>query len=371
MTPAEFQGIAKEEDWNSRKVGGAGRSVSSSADRSRVQSHRQAGVSNTLRVLARLLLEGDNSVAGWHVAGALARGKSTFWMSYRAGTGSRAGPATLMSWRDDCNYQHQSRKSKGFRRCDGTSCRAAIPDFGAYADMASTSNEQLVFVNGQASGMLAGEDGLVTTGETVKLSQPPEYGDGPNYWNDRYTQKPEPFEWLTFTPAKGSELMRLIGEVSGGERESKILHVGCGNSRLPEALYDSGYHNIANIDSSEVVISQMQERNSKRAGMTWSAMDATRMQYDKDSFDLVLDKSLIDTLACASDANTVVKKYLAEVVRVLRPGGKLISVSFGTPITRRKFFAESGLTYTVKNPENPMDPLAYWIYIGEKKLGKR
>lgn len=34
----------------------------------------------------------------------------------------------------------------------------------------------------------------------------------------------------------------------------KILNLGCGNSILPEELYDKGYKSIFNIDISSIVI---------------------------------------------------------------------------------------------------------------------
>jgi EEF1A lysine methyltransferase 4 len=34
----------------------------------------------------------------------------------------------------------------------------------------------------------------------------------------------------------------------------KILNLGCGNSVLPEELYDKGFKNVYNVDISSVVI---------------------------------------------------------------------------------------------------------------------
>lgn len=58
--------------------------------------------------------------------------------------------------------------------------------------------------------------------------------------------------------------------------------VGCGNSRLSEEMYDVGYHSIANIDISDIVIKQMREKNAKqRLEMTFEKMDVTQVSWNK------------------------------------------------------------------------------------------
>lgn len=179
------------------------------------------------------------------------------------------------------------------------------------------------------------------------------------YWNHKYTENPDQFDWLTYTEETYMQLQHLIEQLTDGSHECKILHVGCGNSKLPETLYDSGYLSIANIDSSDVVISQMQKRNEQRAGMTWSIMDATHLDYDSDSFDLVIDKGLMDSFACMSGSKGIIRRYLAEVVRVLRPGGKFLCVSKEEQRMRQEYFVASNLSYTMVEPE--------YTYVVEKR----
>lgn len=40
--------------------------------------------------------------------------------------------------------------------------------------------------------------------------------------------------------------------------------VGCGNSKLSEQMFDSGYENVKSIDISEVVIERMKEIAQKK-----------------------------------------------------------------------------------------------------------
>lgn len=78
--------------------------------------------------------------------------------------------------------------------------------------------------------------------------------------------------------------------------ECKILVIGCGNSKMSEEMYDDGFTNLTNIDISQVVIDQMKVRNEERPSMQWIKMDVTEMTFENESFDIVLDKSTIDTL---------------------------------------------------------------------------
>lgn len=60
----------------------------------------------------------------------------------------------------------------------------------------------------------------------------------------------------------------------------KMLVVGCGNSQLSENLYDVGYHNITNVDISDIVIKQMSDKNKdKRPEMSFIKMDVMKVSH--------------------------------------------------------------------------------------------
>merc|ERR1711933_495168 len=90
-----------------------------------------------------------------------------------------------------------------------------------------------------------------------------------------------------------------------------------------------GYQNITNIDISSVVIQQMAARNQQRKRMSWQQMDATEMSFDNFMYDVVLDKSVLDTFMCMKDRDHIIRKYLCEVRRVLKPGGTFLCLCFG------------------------------------------
>ena len=59
----------------------------------------------------------------------------------------------------------------------------------------------------------------------------------------------------------------------------KILVIGCGNSELSANMYDFGYHNITNVDISDVVIQQMVEKNAvRRPDMKFVKMDILQVR---------------------------------------------------------------------------------------------
>lgn len=106
--------------------------------------------------------------------------------------------------------------------------------------------------------------------------------------------------------------------------------VGCGNSELSERLYDAGCQNLTNIDVSEVVIRQMNERNAKqRPLMTYQLMDATQTTFPDSHFQAVLDKGTLDAILPNTEERTleIATKFLVEIGRLLQCGGRYLCVS--------------------------------------------
>lgn len=147
----------------------------------------------------------------------------------------------------------------------------------------------------------------------------------PEYWNSFFKkQGHKAFEWY-------GEFAHLCGIVHKYIKPTdKVLMVGCGNSRLSEDMYDVGYHNITNIDISDTVIRQMNEKNNKTRGeLTYEKMDATQMTYEDGTFSVAVDKGTLDALAVDQEEKTLatVNAMFEEVSRVLRLGGRYVIVS--------------------------------------------
>merc|ERR1712113_295331 len=88
--------------------------------------------------------------------------------------------------------------------------------------------------------------------------------------------------------------------------------------------------------------------------MRWLEMDATRMEAFHDcSFDLVLDKGVLDTFTCIANALITVARYLKEIVRVLRPGGTYLCISYAEPSRRVHFLQMPQLHFSLRQIEIP------------------
>lgn len=163
-----------------------------------------------------------------------------------------------------------------------------------------------------------------------------------------------------------------------GNKDWRILNLGCGNGQIQDRLYQSGYHHITNNDISAAVISQMAKLNPHPA-MTYEVMDATKMAYPDGSFDLVLDKSTIDALLCSDSPLVSVARMVAEVERVLKCGGVYFVVSYGEPDKRLEHLQRGHVAFDVevkklyKNAEQASNPsaLPHFLYVCRKNPVKQ
>jgi SAM-dependent methyltransferase len=172
----------------------------------------------------------------------------------------------------------------------------------------------------------------------------PDYGKA-EYWDERYKANDTTFDWFVSFDA----LKDIILPYTTSKQECKALVVGCGNSRLSPQLYDSGVHQIINIDISEVVIGQMRARYREMDKMVWARMDVTRLDFPDSSFDVVIDKGTIDSLLCGSNSFHNVYQMNKQISRVLKRGGKYISITYGQPDTRIDHFRRKRLHFDVEH----------------------
>ncbi|KRX10497.1 hypothetical protein PPERSA_01509 [Pseudocohnilembus persalinus] len=208
-----------------------------------------------------------------------------------------------------------------------------------------------------------------------------QYGKS-EYWEERYTRDPEPFDW--YQRLTGIKDLLLSQQEPFLTPESAILNIGCGNSRLSEELFDEGYQNIYNIDISAVCIKAMQEKyKDKGPNFQYSQMDVRDMSaFKAGQFDCVIDKGTLDSVLCGDSSTSNVQKMLNEIHRVLTPNGVYFVVSYGQPEHRLLYLDKLEYDWTVVTQQvnkptisntisltgdDKDSPNVHYIYICKKK----
>ena len=173
----------------------------------------------------------------------------------------------------------------------------------------------------------------------------------PAYWDARFSEE-ETYEWF-----REYESFRHLVERSCAP-SSRILVVGCGNSRLSEDLVTvSGLQNVTSTDLSEVVVERMRAAALARGvpEVTWAVADMLALPFPEASFDVIIEKGTLDVFLVDNvDPWSVepgiaarVACVLQECHRVLTPTGALLSVTFSAPHFRRPLLARGRFTWRV------------------------
>lgn len=123
-------------------------------------------------------------------------------------------------------------------------------------------------------------------------------------------------------------------------KNDKILNIGCGNSRMSEDMYEDGFEMITNIDISHTVVKFMEEKCKTRCpSMTYKQMDVLDMyDFKQGQFNVILDKGTLDSILSGDNSAANCEKMMNEVYRLLISGGVYISITYGDPEHRLKYF---------------------------------
>ncbi|KAG0743375.1 hypothetical protein G6F57_009721 [Rhizopus arrhizus] len=197
-----------------------------------------------------------------------------------------------------------------------------------------------------------------------------------DYWESRF-KKEKHFEWLLTWKDIQSEVETYLN------KSENILHLGCGNSELPFDMSDAGYKRIVNIDYAETVIRRMkavtQEKQKDYSGLSWYTGDCLNNLISflpHENYTTVIDKSLVDTIACSDDnlqSNT--KKFADQVLQVTTVNAVWISISFSneriyntSPSSTFYWKTEKKIPIEVhqENDKPGAPAIYYYIYINKK-----
>uniref|UniRef100_A0A8C8IQR7 EEF1A lysine methyltransferase 4 n=2 Tax=Oncorhynchus tshawytscha TaxID=74940 RepID=A0A8C8IQR7_ONCTS len=185
-----------------------------------------------------------------------------------------------------------------------------------------------------------------------------------DYWDERYKTE-KSFEWF----GDFSKFQHLLQHHV--MKDDAILVLGCGNSSMSSDMYDAGYHSITNIDYSSVCIDTMSARHDATCpGMTWHQMDARQLSFTDASYDVVLEKGTLDAMLVeekdpwkvSSETACLIDQVLREISRVLKPGGRFLSVTFAQPHFRKRLYARHDYCWSVRT-RSYGDGFQYFLYV--------
>ena len=154
-------------------------------------------------------------------------------------------------------------------------------------------------------------------------AMPPAF-DQQSYWHNRFLSE-STFEWLisseTFLDVAAPFLCRL-------PRDAPILQLGCGTSDLHIHLRRHGFTNVTNLDYEPLAIERSQAMERDEFGdirTTHVVADVLGLDLGR-KFDLVLDKSTADAIACCEGPSVLTMTH--RVKNHLTENGVWLSLSF-------------------------------------------
>ncbi|CAG2103136.1 unnamed protein product [Medioppia subpectinata] len=145
-----------------------------------------------------------------------------------------------------------------------------------------------------------------------------------DYWNRFFKTRKDSFEWY----AECHHLRPLFARYV--KPKDSLLVIGCGNSSLSADLYDMGFTDNTSVDISEVVVQQMNQKyNSRdeRPGLDFQCMDVFDMKFEKNRFNVVIDKGTLDAIASDKQSSDNICKMFEQIDSVLKPFGRYLCVS--------------------------------------------
>ena len=140
------------------------------------------------------------------------------------------------------------------------------------------------------------------------------------------------YDWLAPLMTLGSEhrLHRQVVARLALDRPADVLDIGCGTGTLTRQIYDAlpadAPRRVCGVDAAESMIAVANKKAGDRPGLEFAAALAEELPYPDASFDRVLSTFFFHHL------NYDLKvKSLAEIWRVLRPGGQAAILDVDVP----------------------------------------
>jgi SAM-dependent methyltransferase len=144
-----------------------------------------------------------------------------------------------------------------------------------------------------------------------------------DHWQAVYDKKrPDEVSW--YQPHLERSLMFIRS--SGLSLDARVVDVGGGASTLVDDLLAAGYRNVAVIDLADAALASARQRLGERAGLIdWIVGDVTTPLLPECSVDFWHDRAVFHFLTDEAARSA----YLAQVLRVVKPGGHVLVATFG------------------------------------------
>lgn len=126
----------------------------------------------------------------------------------------------------------------------------------------------------------------------------------------------------------------------------RVLMIGCGTSRLPEAVLERGpATSITLLDSSATCIEELTQRYKRLESVSCICGDAVKLTNTlslSQKYQVIVDKGLLDALLCGEGWNGPVATLLDEACKVLSSNGVYLLVSYRLPVSTKEFMTNIG-----------------------------
>lgn len=195
-----------------------------------------------------------------------------------------------------------------------------------------------------------------------------------NYWNKRYESE-DHFEWLGL----GHEplLDEMEHMLSSFPRDTPILILGCGNSRLSADLLQRGFTDILSTDYSRICIQNQRAKYIHEPRLKWDIMDMTQIPLADQSFFIVIEKATLDGFLAhepspwrvSDETKKLLDTCLKEISRILKPQGLFLSITFRQPHFRLPILAQKDFVWNVCVNE-VISPNSFHFYIYQMTKGQ-
>jgi len=178
----------------------------------------------------------------------------------------------------------------------------------------------------------------------AEASEPEPYGLNATYWEELYAlpgnSGVQDFQW-EWQGINLEAVRATLAQRVPAARINHVLVLGCGDSRLPQELFDAGWR-VTALDQSKVVIdSRMAYSPEGQSELTWVTADAANMPLETASIDAAIDLGLLDSLETLGMNDTTLALALAEAHRVVKMGAPMLSFSTQPPLYRDRHWQKN------------------------------